>query len=55
MVFVSLPYLVNLSGEAFALVDEELEGVALTDGASQWRAFWHVTFPLAWGVCWAGR
>jgi molybdate/tungstate transport system permease protein len=48
MLFVSLPYLVNLSRDAFSLVDEELERVATTDGASQWQAFWHVTLPLAW-------
>jgi molybdate/tungstate transport system permease protein len=48
MLFVSLPFLVNLSREAFALVDEELEKVALTDGASHWQAFFYVTLPLAW-------
>lgn len=48
MLFVSLPFLVNLSREAFALVDDELERVALTDGASAWQAFWYVTLPLAW-------
>jgi molybdate/tungstate transport system permease protein len=48
MLFVSLPFLVNLSREAFAMVDEELERVAFTDGASQWQAFWHITIPLAW-------
>ncbi len=48
MLFVSLPYLVNMSREAFALVDEELERVALIDGASAWQAFRHVTLPLAW-------
>ncbi len=48
MLFVSLPFLVNMSREAFALVDEELERVALIDGASAWQAFWHVTLPLAW-------
>jgi molybdate/tungstate transport system permease protein len=48
MLFVSLPFLVNLSREAFAMVDDELERVAMTDGASQWQAFWHVTLPLAW-------
>ena len=47
MLFVSLPFLVNMSREAFALVDEELERVALIDGASAWQAFWHVTLPLA--------
>ena len=48
MLFVSLPFLVNLSREAFALVDEEYEKVALIDGASYWQAFIHVTLPLAW-------
>ena len=47
MLFVSLPYLVNMSREAFALVDEELELVAMIDGASAWGAFWYVTLPLA--------
>lgn len=48
MLFVSLPFLVNMSREAFALADEELERVALIDGASAWGAFWHVALPLAW-------
>ena len=48
MLFVSLPYLVNLSRESFALVDEEFEKVAFTDGASLWQAFFYVTLPLAW-------
>jgi molybdate/tungstate transport system permease protein len=48
MLFVSLPYLVNLSRDAFSLVDEELERVATTDGASPWQAFLQVTLPLAW-------
>ncbi len=48
MLFVSLPFLVNMSREAFSMVDEELERVAFTDGASQWQAFWHITLPLAW-------
>jgi molybdate/tungstate transport system permease protein len=48
MLFVSLPFLVNLSRESFALVDEEYEKAALADGASQWQAFSKVTLPLAW-------
>ena len=48
MLFVSLPFLVNLSREAFAMVDEEFEKIALIDGASQWQAFFSVTLPLAW-------
>jgi molybdate/tungstate transport system permease protein len=47
MLFVSLPFLVTMSAEAFALVGEEMEGVALTDGATPWQAFWLVTLPQA--------
>jgi molybdate/tungstate transport system permease protein len=54
MLFVSLPFLVNLSRESFALVDEELELVALIDGASPWQAFWYVTLPQAWRGVLAG-
>lgn len=54
MLFVSLPFLVNLSRESFALVDEELERVAMIDGASPWQVFWHVTLPLAWRGVLAG-
>jgi molybdate/tungstate transport system permease protein len=54
MTFVSLPFLVNLSRESFALIDEELERVALIDGASPWQAFWHVTLPQAWRGVLAG-
>jgi len=48
MLFVSLPYLVNMSRESFALVDVEMERVALIDGASPAQAFWHITLPQAW-------
>jgi molybdate/tungstate transport system permease protein len=48
MLFVSLPYLVNASRDAFSLVDRELELVALADGATPWQAFRLVTLPLAW-------
>ena len=47
MLFVSLPFLVNLSREAISLVDSELESVAQADGASPWQSFTHVTLPLA--------
>jgi molybdate/tungstate transport system permease protein len=48
MLFVSLPFLVNISRDSFYLVDIELEKVALIDGASKWLAFFYVTLPLAW-------
>ncbi|MHB0875815.1 MAG: ABC transporter permease [Anaerolineae bacterium] len=48
MLFVGLPFLVSASREAFALVDAEIERVALTDGATPWQAFYLVTLPAAW-------
>jgi molybdate/tungstate transport system permease protein len=48
MMFVSLPYLVNMSRAAFSAIEPEMEKVALIDGASPWQAFWHVTLPQAW-------
>jgi molybdate/tungstate transport system permease protein len=54
MLFVGLPYLVNLSREAFGLVDEELELIALVEGASGWQAFRLVTLPLAWRGIFSG-
>ena len=54
MLFVSLPFLVNAARQAFAMIDPELEGVALTMGASRWEAFLYVTLPLAWRGIMAG-
>jgi len=54
MLFVSLPFLVNMSRESFALVDEELERVALADGATLGQAFLYVTLLLAWRGVMAG-
>jgi len=48
MLFVSLSFLVNAAREGFEAVDPRLEKVARTLGASPWRAFWRVSFPLAW-------
>jgi len=48
MTFVSLPFLVRGSREAFALIDPELERVAETEGASKWQVFFLITLPLAW-------
>ena len=48
MLFVSMSYLVNAVRDGFASVDPRLEKVARTLGASQWRALWRVSFPLAW-------
>lgn len=48
MLFVGAPFLVNMSREAFALVDPELEGIALVEGATPFQAFFYVSLPLAW-------
>ncbi len=48
MLFVSLPYLVNLSRQAFEAVDPELELMAQVEGATPWQAFRSVSLPLAW-------
>lgn len=54
MLFVSLPFLVNASCEAFRAVDRELEEAARVDGATPWQTFRHVTLPLAWRGILAG-
>lgn len=48
MLFVSLSFLVNAAREGFEAVNPRLENIARTLGASPWRAFWSVSFPLAW-------
>lgn len=48
MLFVSLPFLVNSSRDAFKMVDCSLEKAAMVDGAGMWRTFWFVTLPLSW-------
>lgn len=47
MLFMSLPYLVDTAIEGFKEVDPRLENVARSLGASQWRTFREITFPLA--------
>jgi len=47
MLFVSLSFLVNSAREGFEAVNPRLENAARTLGASPWRAFWRVSFPLA--------
>ncbi len=47
MTFVSAPFTVNASRDAFALIDERLEHVARTLGATKFKAFLTITLPLA--------
>lgn len=48
MLFVSVPFLVNASREAFAGVDQEMEQASLVDGANAWQMFRWVTLPQCW-------
>jgi molybdate/tungstate transport system permease protein len=48
MLFVSLPLLVSAARESFALIDPEMERMALVLGANHWQAFRYVTLPMAW-------
>ena len=47
MLFMSFPYLVDSAREGFKGVDPRLENVARSLGASHWRTFREITFPLA--------
>ncbi|MHC4295638.1 MAG: ABC transporter permease, partial [Planctomycetota bacterium] len=48
MAFVSVPFLINATRDAFASVPHRLEKVALNLGASPARVFFTVSVPLAW-------
>lgn len=54
MLFMSLPYLVDTAREGFKEVDPRLENVARSLGASHWRTFREVTFPLAFPAILSG-
>ncbi|ASJ00762.1 tungstate ABC transporter permease WtpB [Thermococcus gorgonarius] len=47
MLFVSAPFTVNAARDGFLAVDEKLEAVARTLGASPLRAFFSITLPIA--------
>lgn len=52
MLFVSVPYLVNASRDAFSGVEIEMEQASLVDGANQWQKIRYVTLPQCWrGIC----
>jgi molybdate/tungstate transport system permease protein len=48
MLFVSIPFVVNLSRDGFTSVDPRMEYVARSLGASPIGAFLRVTLPLTW-------
>jgi len=47
-IVVSFPLMYQSASAAFQTLDARLEDVARTMGASEWRVFWTVTFPLVW-------
>ncbi|MBO8163429.1 MAG: molybdate ABC transporter permease subunit [Brevibacillus sp.] len=53
-VVVSFPLMYQSAAAAFASIDQKLEQAAKTMGASAWKVFWTITFPLAWPGLLAG-
>ncbi|WOV89010.1 molybdate ABC transporter permease subunit [Sporosarcina oncorhynchi] len=53
-VVVSFPLMYQSAAAAFESLDEKLGNAARTMGASEWRVFWTITFPLAWPGVLAG-
>lgn len=53
-VVVSFPLMYQSATAAFQSVDQRLEQAARTMGASEWRIFWTISFPLAWPGILAG-
>lgn len=47
MLFVSVPFLIDSAKEGFKKVDPRLENVARTLGATPWKTFSRISFPLA--------
>ncbi|QTD42033.1 molybdate ABC transporter permease subunit [Sporosarcina sp. Te-1] len=53
-IVVSFPLMYQSAAAAFENVDHRLENAARTMGASNWRVFWTIAFPLAWPGLLAG-
>ncbi|ANB58569.1 molybdate ABC transporter, permease protein [Anoxybacillus sp. B7M1] len=47
-VVVSFPLMYQSAAAAFQQYDQNIENAAYTMGASKWRVFWTISFPLAW-------
>jgi molybdate transport system permease protein len=45
---VSFPLMYQSARGAYESLDQKLENAARIMGASSWRIFWTITFPLAW-------
>lgn len=54
MTFVSMPFLINASREAFKWVSPRMENVSRTLGASHLQTFFLITFSLSWRDIFSG-
>lgn len=53
-VVVSFPLMYQSAAAAFQQYDLNVESAAYTMGASKWKVFWTISFPLAWPGLLAG-
>ncbi|HEY4599824.1 MAG TPA: molybdate ABC transporter permease subunit [Cerasibacillus sp.] len=53
-IVVAFPLMYQSASAAFQKYDANLEYAAYTMGASKWRVFWTISFPLAWPGLLAG-
>lgn len=53
-VVVSFPLMYQSASAAFQQYDRNVENAAYTMGASKWKVFWTISFPLAWPGLLAG-
>jgi molybdate transport system permease protein len=53
-IVVSFPLMYQSAAASFQKYDKSLENAALTMGASKWKVFWTISFPLAWPGLLAG-
>lgn len=53
-IVVSFPLMYQSASAAFKQYDQNIENAAITMGASKWKVFWTISFPLAWPGLLAG-
>lgn len=53
-IVVSFPLMYQSASAAFKQYDKNIENAAITMGASKWKVFWTISFPLAWPGLLAG-
>ncbi|WP_292461172.1 tungstate ABC transporter permease WtpB [Methanothermococcus sp.] len=46
MLYVGIPFMINTAKNGFSMIDEELENVSRTLGASQIKTFFNISLPL---------